>query len=235
MSKIEKAIIYIGLGLAFFKTSEAMAAYAPRGIFGWQSDWISYGWAYLAGFMVEGVLYVAYNKARTRGKDRNARWASWIVAGISVAFSLTMNKIDQMITDGTIATIAGSSPLAVLHNVVFAIPLIGAVLFMVMDVIDNATDDAPFRPQGQGQPNRQLQTQRQPPSAPSQHEPVARWKGVQVAPNKAAPLDDGRQAFPGLLDGSDDEVSGLLGGANGRSKFQMDVPSVTTIAQKHGY
>jgi hypothetical protein len=133
-----------------------------------------------------------------------------------------MNKIDQMITDGTIATIAGNSPLAVLHNVVFAIPLVGAVLFMVMDVIDNATDDTPQRP------NRGLQVQRQPDRGQSQHQPVARWSGVNV---QERPLDSG--SMP--LGGPDDDISGLLTGQNGSRKFQTDVPAVTTLVERHGH
>jgi len=225
MSRIEKLIIYVGLGLAFLKTGEAMVTYAPRAVFGFSSDWVSYLWAYLGAFMVEGVLYVAYHKLTESGKDRNARIAAWAVGILSVSFSLAMNRIDQSITEGTLATIAGNSPLAVLHNVVFAIPLVGAVLFMLMDIIDKATDDAPQRP-----PQRQMQVQRQPPQ--SQHQPVAQWKGVQVQPER--PLGQRPDSIQ-LSGGPDDELSSLLGaGSNGR-KFETTVPMGVTLVERHGH
>jgi len=226
MSRIEKLIIYVGLGLAFLKTGEAMVSYAPRAVFGFSSDWVSYLWAYLGAFMVEGVLYVAYHKLTERGKDRNARIAAWMVGILSVSFSLAMNRIDQSITEGTVASIAGNSPLAILHNVVFAIPLIGAVLFMLMDIIDKATDDMPQSP-----PQRQMQVQRQPPQP--QHQPAAQWKGVQVQPER--PLGQRPGDSIQLSGGPDDELSGLLGmGSNGR-KFETTQQSGVTLVERHGH
>jgi hypothetical protein len=225
MSRIEKAIIYIGLGLAFLKTGEAMVAYAPRAVFGWSSEWVSYLWAYLGAFMVEGVLYVAYHKLTTAGKDRNARVAAWAVGIIAVVFSLTMNKLDQMITDRTLGTLAGADPLMVLHNVVFAIPLIGAVLFMLMDIIDKATPDS-YVPGRQTQPNRQLQR-----TQPSQHNPVAQWKGVQVS---EAPLSRPGPSVSMPLDGPDEDLSVLLGGGGNSRKFQTDHSGgVSLVSRKH--
>lgn len=235
LENVEKAIIYIGLGLAFLKTGEAMVAYAPHGILGFTADWISYLWAYAGAFMVEGVLYVSYHKLIMRGKDRNARLAAWLVAIVSVAFSLTMNKIDTAANDGTLGTLLGNSPIGLLHNVVFAIPLVGAVLFMLLDIIDKATDDIVVPPGPrlftQGKPKGNGQSGQQSNRA---HESVARWQGsLEVG---ETPL--GRAALGG---GPEDEDIALLGmGSQNGRKFQTDHASqprlvaVETVAGRHG-
>lgn len=239
LENVEKAIIYVGLGLAFLKTGEAMVAYAPHGVLGFTADWVSYLWAYLGAFMVEGVLYVAYHKLTERGKDRNARLAAWGVAIISVAFSLTMNKIDTSLNDGTLGALLGNSPIGLLHNVVFAIPLVGAVLFMLLDIIDKATDDVrqPGRSRDPHQGQRNGQGAGQGMQMARAHEPVARWQGgVSVSER---PLE-GRAA---LGAGSVDDDITLLGlgdpSSNGR-KFQTDhapmplLSDPNSVAGRHG-
>lgn len=231
-SRIGKLIVYLGLGLAYLKTSEALVPYAPRAVFGWQSEWVGYLWAYLCGALVEGVLYVAYTKLLDRGKDNPTMWLAGLIAGISVVFSITMNRIDQMVTDGVDLTLATGSPLALLHNVVFLIPLFAAVLFMLLEIVDRRVDDKPQRGSGDSRDSRggghiQIRTEPQTP----RHQPVAHWKGD--SPNLAA--GPSRPALPagmrevGVADGLDDEMPTTMAGLagrhqdNGRSKFTSEV------------
>lgn len=135
------AVVAIGLILTYFKTAEAMVGFAPRGVFGMTSEWVSFLWSYVAAALVEGVILMSYQNLTDRLKDRETKRASWYTGGFAVAFSITMNIIDQKITDGT-WRVALDSPLAqVLYTVIMLIPFITALTMGLLAIIDSQHED----------------------------------------------------------------------------------------------
>lgn len=137
----ERVTVAICLFLAWLRTGEAMVPYSPQSIFGLRSDWIEFLWAYVAAGAVEGVLWMAYTKLRDSVKDHNTKWAAAGVAILSIIFSGVMNVIDVRTQNGTLTLAAGSPEVDFLINVIVLIPLIVAVLFGIVEIVDAHFDD----------------------------------------------------------------------------------------------
>lgn len=185
---IRGLIITVALGLLYFKTAEVMVQFSPRSIAGWSDPGISYVWAYIAAGLVEGVAWIATRNLLNNAKDSHTRNMSWGIAGGAVVFSGILNLIDQQITDGHLV-LQTSNPLAnLLHAVVTLLPLIVAVSFMLLEIIDSRNPDQPVRSQGK---------------------PVQ----IKTEPRRAEPM---RMAMP-QLDAEEDEPLRLSSPADRRS------------------
>lgn len=151
----ERMVVGICLFLAWLRTSEAMVPYSPQTILGVKADWIIFLWAYVAAAAVEGVLWMAYTKLRQSVKDHNTKWAAAVVAGLSIIFSAVMNVIDVRTQNGTLTLAAGSWQVDFLVNTIVLIPLIVAVLFGLVEIIDANTPDT-RKPSQQFRPPRPM-------------------------------------------------------------------------------
>ena len=171
-------IITVALGLLYFKTAEVMVQFSPRSIAGWSDATISYVWAYTAAALVEGVAWIAVRNLLNSGKDDQTRNMSWGIAIGAVIFSGLLNLIDQQITDGHLVLVADNPIANILHALVTLLPLIVAVSFMLLEIIDARNPDRPNLGQGKSvqiktEPKHQPQPMRYPSLAdPDEDQPL---------------------------------------------------------------
>lgn len=155
----ERIVVAVGLILMYLRTAEAMVPYSPHSIVGLRGDWIGYLWAYLAAALVEGVLWIGYNKLRTLGKDSNTKWAAATVVLVSFAFSAVMNVVDVRTLNGTLVIASGTPEMDFLVNTIVLVPGIAVAMFMIIEIIDAQFSDGPSfrpknsRPMNQNRPN----------------------------------------------------------------------------------
>lgn len=131
-----KGLMVVALFLAYMKTSEAMVHFAPRLFLGWSDPILPVLWAYVCAGMVEGVALYAFYKWAQNVKDTPTRTVSIIVTLVAVAFSISMNILDQKINDGSFSLNSGVPIVGFLFSVMGLIPIITALMFGAMELVD---------------------------------------------------------------------------------------------------
>ncbi len=131
-----KPLMFIGLFLAYLKTSEAMVQFAPRTFLGFTDPMVPIFWGYISAGLVEGLALIAFEKLLNHTKDSPTRTTSAFMVGLAVLFSIAMNIVDQKINDHSLGTELETGFGAFLYGMMGLLPIITAALIGSLRLVD---------------------------------------------------------------------------------------------------